>query len=272
IKKVEKSGKTPAKSSTNPLVDSLNNSALASAYEHAKTILDAGGEIDDQLWAKLIKCRILDLKKEVQNRCTVKSSSAQAAAAPAKPEKGKGGNKSPKPAAKSKKQAAAAPAPATDTHIDKPIGVKTRDQITDETKYIDDEPKDGPNQYIYLSGFYSIGLLHALEDVGIRIDTITDVSCDSLEETKQLFDEMIRRDRQEQTLKADVLKEIPTPEQIAEQNQRNDQVLNQFWTELMPILNKAPDQSMLQDVIVTTLKVLRDNLPDSWINTDQRVN
>ncbi|CAF1080181.1 unnamed protein product [Adineta steineri] len=271
IKKVEKSGKTPAKSSTNPLVDSLNNSALASAYEHAKTILDAGGEIDDQLWAKLIKCRILDLKKEVQNRCTIKSSSAQAAAAPAKPEKGKGGNKSPKPAAKSKKQAAAAPAPATDTHIDKPIGVKTRDQITDETKYIDDEPKDGPNQYIYLSGFYSIGLLHALDDVGIRIDTITDVSCDSLEETKQLFDEMIRRDRQEQTLKADVLKEIPTPEQIAEQNQRNDQVLNQFWTELMPILNKAPDQSMLQDVIVTTLKVLRDNLPDSWINTDQRL-
>jgi hypothetical protein len=75
---------------------------------------------------------------------------------------------------------------------------------------LDDEPNDGPRQYIYLSGFYSIGLLNALDDVGIRIDTITSVSCDSLDETKQLFDEIIRRDRQEQSLKADVLKEIRT--------------------------------------------------------------
>jgi hypothetical protein len=74
--------------------------------------------------------------------------------------------------------------------------------------YLDDEPNDGPNQYVYLSGFYSINLLNALNDVGIRIDTITNVSCDSFNETKRLFDEMIQRDRQEQTLKADVLKEI----------------------------------------------------------------
>lgn len=74
--------------------------------------------------------------------------------------------------------------------------------------YLDDEPDDGPNQYIYLSGFYSIALLNALDDVGIRIDTITNVSCDSLNETKRLFDEMIQRERQEQTLKADVLKDI----------------------------------------------------------------
>jgi hypothetical protein len=74
--------------------------------------------------------------------------------------------------------------------------------------YLDDEPSDGPNQYIYLSGFYSIGLLNALDDVGIRIDTITNVSCDSLNETKRLFDEMIQRERQEQTLKADVLKDM----------------------------------------------------------------
>ena len=75
---------------------------------------------------------------------------------------------------------------------------------------LDDEPKDGPNQYIYLSGFYSVGLLTALDEVGIRIDTITKISCDSLNETKKLFDEMMQRERQEQTLKADVLKEIRT--------------------------------------------------------------
>ncbi len=39
----------------------------------------------------------------------------------------------------------------------------------------------------------------------------------------------------------------------------------------MSILDNAPDRSMLQDVIVTTLKVLSDDLPDSWINTEQRV-
>ncbi|CAF0822833.1 unnamed protein product [Adineta ricciae] len=275
IKKVEKQTKNAAKSvSTNSFVDSLNNSAFVSAYDHAKTLLEAGSEIDDQLWAKLIKCRILDLKKEVQARTVTKTSGAQAAAAPAKPEKGKGGKKSPK-VDKKKQAAVAAPPPVSDTHIEKPPGVKTRDQITDETKYVDDEPNDGPNQYIYLSGFYSIGLLHALDDVSIRIDTITNVSSDNLDETNNLFEEMIRRDRQEQTLKSDVLKEIqkdsiPTPEQIAEQNQKNDQVLNTFWSSLMPILDNAPDQSMLQDVIVTTLKVPYEQLPDSWINTEQK--
>ncbi len=62
-----------------------------------------------------------------------------------------------------------------------------------------------------------------------------------------------------------------TPEQIAEDNQRNDQILNNFWTNLMSLLDNAPDRSMLQDIIVTTLKVLNADLPDSWINTEQRV-
>jgi hypothetical protein len=64
---------------------------------------------------------------------------------------------------------------------------------------------------------------------------------------------------------------LATPEQIAEQNQRNDQVLGNFWSSLMPILDSAPDQSMLQDVIVTTLKVPHDELPKSWIDADQKV-
>lgn len=64
-----KSSKNASKSvSISPTLASLTNSSFFSAYEYAKTILDTGGDIDDQLWAKLIKCRILDLKKEVQNR------------------------------------------------------------------------------------------------------------------------------------------------------------------------------------------------------------
>lgn len=68
-----KSSKSVAKTvSTSPTLVSLTNSPFFPAYEQAKTILDTGGEIDDQLWAKLIKCRILDLKKEVQIRTTRK--------------------------------------------------------------------------------------------------------------------------------------------------------------------------------------------------------
>ncbi len=68
-----KSSKNAAKSvSTSSTLASLTNSTFFPAYEHAKTILDTGGDIDDQLWAKLIKCRILDLKKEVQDRITRK--------------------------------------------------------------------------------------------------------------------------------------------------------------------------------------------------------
>jgi hypothetical protein len=39
----------------------------------------------------------------------------------------------------------------------------------------------------------------------------------------------------------------------------------------MPLLDNSPDQSMLQDVIVTTLKVSNDDVPDSWLNTEQKV-
>ncbi|CAF4994224.1 unnamed protein product, partial [Rotaria socialis] len=115
-----------------------------------------------------------------------------------------------------------------------------------------DEPSDGPNQYVFLSGFYSTGLLNSLDTVGARIDTVTNVSCDRLDDTKRLFNEMMQRDRQEQTLKADVLKDILTPEQIAQQIERNDQTLNHFWKDLMPILDNSPDRSMLQDIIVTS--------------------
>ncbi len=59
----------------------------------------------------------------------------QAAGNPGKAEKSKSpsGKKSPKPAATKKQSPAGQTA---DTHIEKTAGVKTRDQITDETKYI----------------------------------------------------------------------------------------------------------------------------------------
>ena len=69
-----KSSKNASKSvSTNSTLASLTNSPFLPAYEQAKSILDAGSDIDDQLWAKLIKCRILDLKKDVQNRTSRKT-------------------------------------------------------------------------------------------------------------------------------------------------------------------------------------------------------
>lgn len=64
---------------------------------------------------------------------------------------------------------------------------------------------------------------------------------------------------------------LVTPEQIAQQNEQNDQILNTFWKDLMPMLDNSPDRSMLQDIIVTTLKVPRDDVPNSWVNIEQRV-
>ena len=162
-----KASKTAAKSvSTSATLASLTNSTFLAAYEQAKTILDTGGDIDDHLWAKLIKCRILDLKKEVQNRtllktvcqknrtsniksleiitntcCFFSSQSATPATTTAsvKPDKSKSpaGKKSPKQgAAAAKKQSPGGQLSTADTIIEKSIGVKTRDQIENETKYI----------------------------------------------------------------------------------------------------------------------------------------
>ncbi|CAF4476061.1 unnamed protein product, partial [Rotaria sp. Silwood2] len=129
IKTLGKASKNATKSvSTNPTVASLTNSPFLAAYEYAKSILDTGGDIDDQLWAKLIKCRINDLKKEVQNRTLLKISSTPATSMTTKTEKPKspGGKKSPKPAGAAKKQTPGLQSSAADTHIEKSTGVKTR--------------------------------------------------------------------------------------------------------------------------------------------------
>lgn len=55
-----------------------------------------------------------------------------------------------------------------------------------------------------------MGLLTGLDSLDIRIDTVTNISCDHVEQTKRLNEEMIQRDRQEQTLKADVMKDPST--------------------------------------------------------------
>ncbi|CAF4641723.1 unnamed protein product [Rotaria socialis] len=179
IKTLGKASKATNKSvSTSATLASLMNSQFFTAYEYAKTILDTGGDIDDQLWAKLIKCRILDLKKEVHGRTTHKISSTPGTTTTLKTEKPKSpsGKKSPKGAAAAKKQTPGLQQSQADTHIEKSTGVKTRDQIANETKYVD----------------------------------------------------------------------------------------------LMPILDNSPDRSMLQDIIVTSLKVPSDDVPNSWSNTEQR--
>jgi hypothetical protein len=66
-----KPSRNTAKSvSTNPIAASLASSPFFAAYELAKSLIDVNGDLDDHFWAKLIKCRILDLKKEVQTRMT----------------------------------------------------------------------------------------------------------------------------------------------------------------------------------------------------------
>ncbi|CAF5193822.1 unnamed protein product, partial [Rotaria magnacalcarata] len=159
IKTLGKAPKAANKSvSTSSTLASLMNSQFFTAYEYAKTILDTGGDIDDQLWAKLIKCRILDLKKEVQSRTLHKivchleivftilmivdsftlQSSTPGTTTTLKTEKPKSpsGKKSPKGAGAAKKQTPGLQQSQADTHIEKSTGVKTRDQIANETKYI----------------------------------------------------------------------------------------------------------------------------------------
>lgn len=62
-----------------------------------------------------------------------------------------------------------------------------------------------------------------------------------------------------------------TPEQLAFEQEKNEQVLIDFWNNLMPTLDNSPDQSMLQDLIITSLKVPENEIPQSWVNVEQRV-
>ncbi len=61
----------------------------------------------------------------------------------------------------------------------------------------DDEPTDGPDFYFILSGFNTLGVLTAAEDINLSIDCIIKFRASSYEKIREFLKEIEERDKQD---------------------------------------------------------------------------
>ncbi|XP_063726297.1 sperm-associated antigen 17-like isoform X2 [Symsagittifera roscoffensis] len=153
--------------------------------ELVKQYLDNNEPIPVQVMARLIKWHLLSIKsadlkrKEDEKKNADKSKGGpKAAAGGKKGDRQKSAAKGGGAAAKGDKAKGAAdvpPAPRKDTKLRK------RGEDDDDSKYIDDEPDDGPQHYVTIFGQSDALLVQALSDVGVYVDTVLGLKTDSYE-------------------------------------------------------------------------------------------
>ena len=88
--------------------------------------------------------------------------------------------------------------------IEKTSQLKKKEDIEDEEKFADDEPRDGPNHYIILSGFYSPTLFNFIDEYGIAIDCLMKFKTGNPELIGKFMAEIEERERLETNLKANL--------------------------------------------------------------------
>lgn len=121
----------------------------------------------------------------------------EVAAKQTKKDKSPTGKKSPAKAKKTGKDGAM-------PEIEKQSQLKRKEEIEDEERYIDDEPKDGANHYIILSGFYSPNLLNFIDEFSIPIDCLIKFKSMNYDLLKTFAAEIEEKERLETNLKANL--------------------------------------------------------------------
>ncbi|XP_062855512.1 sperm-associated antigen 17 isoform X2 [Trichomycterus rosablanca] len=189
--------------------------------EVAKSALDAGEELTVDLLAKLVKVQLLTIKSnDLLRRSTLqrgveektKAGSASSAKASAKGERSK--------------RVAEAPAPTKGTTL------RRRGEEENVSTYVDDEPDDGPQNYVLMTGLHQPHLISALDSLGVHVSNVI-----------RLRSEPVRSSDPAQDV------ETPdTPEQQESQASVPQQELDEFWDQLDGVLNSAGFQSRLSDI------------------------
>ncbi|XP_056156134.1 sperm-associated antigen 17 [Lampris incognitus] len=234
--------------------------------EPAKVLLDAGEEIPCDLMAKILKFQLLEIK--ASNQC--RRGEYQAAEVKAKDKARSASAARDKRGAKSlddkAKKGPAPGSPIKDKDKDKEKGKerakeketklkKRRGEESELPNFIDDEPDDGPQQYVLLVGFHHPQLLGALEALGVHVANVIQLGS---EHTTHTLDAETQEDEQtlsepNQTRPSDV-DEVPVSSTQEEEVDHTQELaerakkLEMFWSGLKPVLDRGPPFSKLQDV------------------------
>ncbi|KAH9508943.1 Sperm-associated antigen 17 [Bulinus truncatus] len=135
--------------------------------------------------------------------------------------------------------------------------LKKRGEEDDETKYIDDEPDDGAQHYILLSGFHDPQIFHALEEVGVNVTCIIRLSTQESENNIKKKEDSGLEEQQ----KGDIL--VHGKEFTRE--------VCHFWKELLPLLQCLPDSSHCHDIALLDYEVKTFIIPTDPADAEQKV-
>ncbi|XP_061425540.1 sperm-associated antigen 17 isoform X4 [Lethenteron reissneri] len=153
--------------------------------EVAKTAVDAGQAISLPVLAKLIKFMLLGVKqKDQQWRAAEKKAAEDKAKEMAEVDCGKEPVKSPvKNRGKSAKGNKGKKLPEP-PQIKKDTKLTRRGEQEEVKSFIDDEPDDGPQHYVFLMGFLQPQLLPMLKELGVTVSAVICVSSQTYAEDK----------------------------------------------------------------------------------------
>ncbi|XP_071333844.1 sperm-associated antigen 17 isoform X2 [Trachinotus anak] len=205
--------------------------------EPAKVLLDAGEEITSDLMAKILKCLLLQIKANDQQRREAEQAvDEKGKAGPVSASKDKGAAKV------SEKKGKSPPSPVGPSR-EKKTKLKHRDDIEPPT-YIDDEPDDGPQHYILVLGFYQPHLIVALDAIGVHIANVIKL-CSEHKQTCEVQQEQCTSQGNEQSQRTSPV--LDADSASVEQAARAKR-LDLFWSGLRPVLDSVPLDSKLHSV------------------------
>ncbi|KAI1885165.1 hypothetical protein AGOR_G00217380 [Albula goreensis] len=217
-------------------------------YEQRRSWMQ--GRLPPHLLGKVVKFQLLAAKTHDLQRRVAEQRPAEdkvkGKARASSPSKEKGGAAA-KPAGKGEKgkKTSDPPAPAKDTKL------KRRGEGEETSKYIDDEPAEGPQLYVLMVGFHQPQLVAVLDMLGVRVSSVIRVSSESPSESTKGQDELESCRGIENAQDESTQGGTATPQEQAAESEavKSEVQLARFWRYLDPVLHSGPAGSRLWDVV-----------------------
>lgn len=271
-------GKKAAQTKKTGLLQVPFPSTLFNIFELCKPYIEAKEELPDHLIIQLVKGKLMHIKS-IEHEKKIRRSQVKNTAIVAKQlrkDKSPTGKKSPTKLKKVNQYQGPLP------EIEKQSQLKRKEEIDDEEKYLDDEPSDGADHYVILSGFHSSNFLNYLDEYAQPIDCLIKFKSISYDIVKGFGYEIEERERLENNLRTNLKINNDANEKFLSSNFENsiDQKkvhyenlkneLDKFWTESNKIIEKRLERPLIQNIARLKLNLKKDPEFKSWFEIEKR--